>query len=310
MTVVRAAMIRPCLVLSMLGAALSPAAIAQELNPRAYWPAPRGTTVLLVGYQRSQGDLLFDPSLPISGARSTVNVTQAGLQHTFRLLGRTANVQFAVPYSWGTADGFVADEYRRRDMAGFADLRARLSLNLVGAPSMDREAFRRLLASPRTIVGASVAVTSPTGRYDTDRLLNIGTHRWAIKPAIGVIQPLGRRWLLEVEVGSWFFTANDEFVGSRRTQAPLLSTELHVVKVFPSGLWLALDANFYAGGRTTVDDVVSFDLQRNSRLGATFTYPLGARRRHALRVSASTGLFTTRGGDFDSLGVAWIYVLP
>ncbi len=40
---------------------------AQELTPRAYWPAPEGTKVVVLGYQFSSGDVVTDPSLPIRG---------------------------------------------------------------------------------------------------------------------------------------------------------------------------------------------------------------------------------------------------
>lgn len=293
----------------LLGTIVPHRAAAQELNPRAYWPAPTGTTIAVLAYEHSTGAFLFDPSLQAEGVQSTVDAMQAAVSHTFRLAGRTATAQVAAPIAWGTTDGFLAGEYRRRDMSGFADLRARVSVNLAGAPAMNREEFRRLMANPRTIFGASLAVVAPTGRYEKDRLLNIGTNRWAFKPAVGVIQPLGSGWLLEMEVGGWFFTVNDDFAGTTRSQAPLFSSELHVVKVLRSGLWLALDANFYTGGRTRVGGELSSDQQRNSRLGATATYPFGARRRHAVRVSVGTGVLTTRGGDFDSIGLAYLYVL-
>ena len=45
----------------------STAAHAQELAPRAYWPAPKGTNVLVFGYQYSTGDIVTDPSSPITG---------------------------------------------------------------------------------------------------------------------------------------------------------------------------------------------------------------------------------------------------
>jgi hypothetical protein len=38
-------------------------ATAQELEPRAYSPSPVGTTFLLGGFGRSEGGILFDPSL-------------------------------------------------------------------------------------------------------------------------------------------------------------------------------------------------------------------------------------------------------
>ena len=52
----------------LLHAPLWNVASAQELTPRAYWPLPNGTNVLSVAYQRSEGDILVDPSLPITAS--------------------------------------------------------------------------------------------------------------------------------------------------------------------------------------------------------------------------------------------------
>ena len=46
------------------------------------------------------------------------------------------------------------------------------------------------LAPPRTIVGVSLLVQAPTGQYDPDRLINIGTNRWTFRPEVGVSVPV------------------------------------------------------------------------------------------------------------------------
>jgi hypothetical protein len=187
-----------------------------------------------------------------------------------------------------------------------ADARARLSVNLWGAPRMDVAGFQKLRADPRPIMGVSVMVQLPTGRYDADRFLNAGTNRWGVKPAVGFILPIRPTWLLEIEVGAWFFSENDEFLGTTREQSPILSTELHLVKRIRPGFWASFDANFYAGGRTTVGGELRADLQRNSRLGATLTYPF--RGGHAIRGGFSFGLVTETGDDFRSLALTYLYV--
>jgi len=125
---------------------------AQELNPRAYWPAPEGTNVLVIGYQRSSGDIVTDPSLPLTGVDSTIDYLQVSYQRTIKLFGRSSNLQLNLPASDGHTEGFVAGEFRTRDTRGAADARIRLSINLKGAPSLDRAAFRELTQQPRTII--------------------------------------------------------------------------------------------------------------------------------------------------------------
>lgn len=284
----------------------SSVAAAQELTPRAYWPAPEGTKVLVIGYQYSAGDIVTDPSLPVTGVDSKINYALAGFVYNFGLAGRTANVQINLPYSWGESEGFAEGEPRHRDISGFTDFRARLSVNLLGAPTMDVAGFQQLRANPRPIIGASFQVSMPTGDYDADKLLNAGTNRWAVKPAVGVILPIRPTWHLELEVGGWFFGTNDDFLGLTREQAPILSTEFHLVKRLRPGFWLSLDVNYYTGGRSTVDGTLRGDLQRNSRIGATVLYSFG--RGHAVRGNLSGGAVTSSGGDFTMLAVNYLYV--
>ena len=278
---------------------------AQELTPRAYWPAPDGANVLVLAYQYSSGDIVTDPSLPVVGVESQINLAQVAWQRTFDLFGRTASTQLSLPYSWGTSEGTLNGDYVKVRTTGYGDLRARFAINFVGAPSMDVAGFRAMLSRPRPIVGASLLLQAPTGTYDPARVLNVGTNRWAIKPAIGAILPLPRQWMFEMDVGVWLFADNDDFVGGTREQEPILSTELHLIKLFRPDLWVALDMNFYVGGQTTVNSTRRADLQRNSRLGLTVFYPW--KQRHAWKFGVSRGVVTETGSDYSIFNVSYLY---
>lgn len=292
---------------TIVACSLVPASsLAQELVPRAYWPTPKGTNVLVVGYQYSTGDVVTDATLPIEGVESTINYLQASYQRTLSLFGRTTNLQFNLPYAHGTTEGLVEGEFRRRDVSAMGDARFVLSINLLGAPSMDGAAFRELTENPRPIVGASILIQPPTGAYESDKFINAGSNRWSTKLGMGAIWPVGSGWLLETHVGVWFFGDNDEFVGTTRQQDSVYSAEAHLVRHTRSGFWTALDLNYYAGGRTTVDEEQRDDLQRNSRIGATLLYPLKA--RHAIRASFSTGIITRTGGEYDTVTVSYVYL--
>ncbi len=282
------------------------AASAQELAPRAYWPTPDGTNVFVLSYQHTSGDIVVDPSLPVTGVDSDIDYLQLSYQRTFSLRDRTATLQLSVPFSQGTTQGFVDGQFRRRDTSGMGDARMRFAINLKGAPSMDVAGFQALRKNPETIVGASLLVQVPTGGYEPDKLINLGTNRWSIKPAVGVIWPFHPTWLLEFEIGAWLFGDNDEFLGETRKQDPVLSTEIHLVKRFQPGFWASLDANYYVGGRTSVGANKQADLQRNSRVGATLVFPI--RGKHALRASVSTGAVTESGGDYELLNLSYLYV--
>lgn len=275
------------------------AATAQDLTPRAYWPAPVGTRVAVIGYNRSTGDVVTDPSLPVVGVDSNINLGLFAYIHYLSLWGRTSNILVEVPYSWGTTTGDLEDESMRRDFSGIADIGVTLSVNLIGAPALTREDFQELRQNPRPILGASVKIMAPTGDYDPDKLINIGTNRWALKAELGYMIPIEPRWLLEFELGGWLIGDNDDFLGSTREQAPIVTGQFHLVRRFRPGFWASLDLNYYTGGRSTIGGVEVADLQRNSRLGGTVVVPI--RGRHAIKFGYSTGVVTESGGDFEML---------
>lgn len=292
--------------LPLAASLLCSTAVAQEIQPRAYWPLPNGTNVLILGYQYSTGDIVTDASLPVTGVDSDIDYLSLTYQRTLGLLGRTANLQVTLPFSKGVTEGFVDDVLHRRETSGVMDTRIRLSINLKGAPSMDAAGFQALRQEPRTIVGASLLVQAPTGEYESDQLINLGTNRWSVKPAVGFIWPLRPTWLFEAEIGVWFFGDNDEFLGETRKQDPIFSTEVHLVKRIRPGFWVSLDANYYAGGKTTTGGTEQANLQRNSRIGATVVFPIVG--RHTVRSSFSTGATTETGGDYEMFMLSYIYV--
>ncbi len=205
---------------------------------------------------------------------------------------------------WGTTSGDVEGEPRRREITGLADIAVTLSANLLGAPSMTPEEFQELRKNPHPILGVSLKVLVPTGSYESDKLINVGANRWAVKFELGSIIPIKPRWLLEFELGASFFGDNDDFLGVTREQKPIFATEIHLVKRFRPGFWAALDLNFYTGGRSTIGGEELADLQRNSRIGATVVYPFG--RRHAIKAGYSRGVVTESGGDFEVLLLGYL----
>jgi len=281
-------------------------ATAQELSPRAYWPAPKGTKVAVVGYSYSWGDVATDPSLPVFGVDSDINTVLVAYLQTFGWWGRTTNLLVELPYTWGTTVGTFLDEPTRRDFSGIGDLGITLSVNLLGGPSMTPADFQAFRDDPHPILGASVKVLAPTGDYDADKAINVGANRWALKAEVGYAQPIRRRWVAELELGTWFFGDNNDFLGVTREQDPVLAAELHVVRRLKPGFWASLDLNFFTGGQSTVGDELRADLQRNSRIGGTIVVPI--RGRHGIKAGYSTGVVTESGGDFATFLLSYTVV--
>ena len=285
----------------------SHSAYAQDLTPRAYWPAPYGTKVVALGYAYQTGDVVTDPSLPLIGVDSKIDSLVVAYLQTISLFGRTSNFQIELPYVEGKTTGTYLNEPARSDVSGFGDFAATLSINLVGAPSMNLESFRELVQKPRPILGASLKVVAPTGEYDADKLINIGTNRWAIRAKLGYIQPIGQKWLMELTVGTWFFEDNDEFLGETREQDPITALNVSLIRKFRPGFWGSLDLNYYLGGRTIISGTKSANFQRNSRVGFTIVRPI--KGRHAIKGSFSNGVITESGGDYQIISISYVYAI-
>jgi hypothetical protein len=276
---------------------------AQELVPAAYTPAPFGVNIVSLAVARNTGDLSFDPAGPISEANGRISLSSFGYARTFSLAGRSANIGVGMPYITGHLEGLYIGEPATADRSGVGDLRMQGTVNLYGAPAMSPQEFRSY--RPRTLIGASLFISAPTGQYDSSKLINIGTNRWAFKPEVGFVRVIGR-WAVDAYVGGWFFTDNSDFFGGlRREQDPILSTQAHLRYAFSRSVWGALDGNFWWGGRTTVNGVANDDVQRNSRVGLTVVTRVG--RGHTIRVAVSTGAITRIGGDFNSIGASYSY---
>ncbi len=282
-------------------AILASLAPAQELEPRAYSPSPTGTNFLVASYLYTTGDVVFDPSLPFKDVMAEVHATVVGYGRTVEFLGRSASVALLVPYAWGNMSGEVAEEFRSIERAGLADVKVRVTCNLLGGPALTPREFAQ--RTPGTIVGTSVVVVAPTGEYDPTKLVNISANRWALKAEVGLSQP-ANRLTLEAYAAIWLFTDNDDFYGgSRREQAPLGSFQAHVAYTFRPRLWLAADATYYGGGNITVDGVEKDDTLRNSRGGLTLSWPVG--RRSSLKATWAKGFVARVGGDFSTYGLAF-----
>jgi hypothetical protein len=288
--------------LALFGIALAAPVLAQELEPGAYTVSPVGINVFNLGYVFNDGDVTFDPSLPIEDGSATIHTTILSYGRSVDLAGRAATLLVAVPILSGHLEGTYLGEPAVADRDGLGDLRIRVGVNLYGAPARRLPEFAKAPQAPLN-VGASIMVVAPTGQYDPARIVNLGTNRWAFKPEAAIIRNLGP-WMFEIYGGAWLFTDNDNYVnGQVRSQKPLASMQFSFRRTFKPGLWISANINYYTGGRTNVGGLFKQDFQANSRAGTTLAVPLG--RRNAVRVAVSKGAYTTIGADFLGLSASF-----
>ena len=288
---------------ALLGIWFITSAFCQDMEPRAYSRAPVGTQSVVLTYAYQSGDLLTDSALPLQDVSVHLNSATVGYARTFGLLKKQSNFAVAIPYIYAKVRGKVFEQQQEVTRSGLGDMRLRFTTHIFGAPALGPKEFAA--HKSRTLVGVSLSVILPTGQYDPRRLVNLGSNRWAFKPEVGISKPIGR-WTVEVAGGAWFFTANKKFFGGvKREQKPLLSLQGHLIYTFRPRMWAAVDGTYYSGGRTVVNDKLNADTQSNSRIGATFAYPLD--KHQSLKIIWARGLTTRIGGNLNTIAFGWNY---
>lgn len=276
---------------------------AQEIEPRAFSNAPVGVNFLIAGYAFTRGGVAFDPALPVTDPELDTSSAVLAYARVLDLGGMSGKVEVVLPYTWMSGSATYAGRTLERVVAGPADPKVRLSVNLLGAPALGLKEFRGYHQD--LIVGASIQASVPWGQYNDRRLVNIGTNRWFVKPELGISKALGPL-TLELSVAATLFTDNEDFFGgNRRAQAPLYSTQTHAIYNFRSGIWGSIDATYFTGGRTTLNGEHNEDRQNNWRLGGTLALPVDV--HNSVKLYASRGVSARTGNDYDLLGIAWQY---
>src|SRR3954471_8897389 len=107
-------------------------AIGQELEPRAYSALPKNLNTFVFVYAFSNGNVVTDPALPISGFTISMHSLTAGYMRTFELAGKLARVQVSIPVARMTGQLQINGRDTSGFRGGFGDTRVRLGINLTG----------------------------------------------------------------------------------------------------------------------------------------------------------------------------------
>ena len=275
----------------------------QELEPRTYSNTPTGVNLLSVGYAYSSGNVLLDPTLPIEDLDGKLNIALIAYVRTFALLGRNAKFKTFIPYAFGDWEGDIEGVPDNRDAQGFGDIRVKLEWNFYGAPALDSAAFPAW--QQKTIVGGSILLLTPSSDYDSDKLLNLGSNRWAIRPELGVSRRLGQ-WALELIGSVWLFGDNDDFFGGNKLeQDPIYIAKGHIIYSLRPGFWVGLGLGYGSGGQTRVNGQPRATKQENFRYGIHMAYPIN--KHHGIGAGFATAKNNGAGAEFDTFSVRYQY---
>ena len=302
-------LLKPALAAILAGLAAIPCT-AQELEPRRWGHLPIGANFAGTVYAYTTGDILFDPVLEVEDAKLSMHTGAFLYIHAFELLEQTMRFDFIQGYQQATWSGLLRGQATSVTRTGLTDSVLRLSTSLIGAPPLRGEefvAYRKSVAASETIVGTGLAIHLPSGHYLDDKLLNLGSNRFTIRPELGVVHTHGR-WSVELTGSAWIYTENDEFFGGNQLQQdPLFAIQSHLVYSFRPGLWIGAGIAYAGGAQSTVNGIEKDDQKGNLAWGVNAGYPFSP--NFGVKVGY-IGLRTQEdvGADLDTLTVGFSYL--
>jgi hypothetical protein len=174
--------------------------------------------------------------------------------------------------------GSISGTNIRGSVTGTGDSSYQMGMLLKGGPALSVSEFESY--KPATSIGVSFTFTAPTGTYDENKLLNLGSDRWSFKPEVGICQPFGRaqRWEIDAYANTYFFTDNTRYRGVEiLKQRPLPGVEAHLSYSFNDAVWAAVDTRYSFRGDTLVDGVNQNNSQQNLIVGSEVNVSLNPR---------------------------------
>lgn len=275
---------------------------AQMYGPRQFWPAPVGTEVLTVAGIFTSSNTVVDTSIVFPKLDVDTWVVAPSYTRFFAVGDQLVQGTVALP--WARADVAIAEPRtglaRSPVREGLADAYGHVTVGLVNAPALAPAAFSAFMAqrNPGVVVVALAGGFAPTGAYDSQRLVNIGTNRWTFRAGLPITARLSPSWApgktttFEALPSLDVFTPNNNPAApslngrlngpSQTTQDPLAALELHLTHDLTPRLWVSLDSYSKVGGATAADGRSNDNQQLWSALGASVGGSPWTRARLAL----------------------------
>lgn len=290
-------------------------ALAVDDGARAYWKARDGTNVVSFQYlnlnMNASGAQQFDPGHYIyPNADTEANVMIANFARHLTLFNRASSLAFNV--AGGSVDlnvntnrvpsGFLPPQVTpgtslKQSASGFADPSVQLNVNLFGTSQL-KSTVDLVNYEPTLTLDAAVLLAVPIGQYNKNNLVNMGLNRWygrfalPIKYHFGAFAP-GYRSSFELTPSVWIFAENDNFMGQKLKNDPLLQVEAHLTHDFTRRFFGSLDMLYRSGFQSEIDGLNVGDKLDIGSLGFTLNYQVTD--SFTMRTSYSSNVF----GDSD-----------
>jgi hypothetical protein len=258
-----------------------------------------------LAYTYARSNTSIDPSIIVAGARVNLNQGTISYKRYFGFLHRMAWISPSIPIAG--LNGSISGTRINASVVGSGDSSYEMALLLKGGPALNVSEFEDY--HPTTTIGVSLGITAPTGQYDANKILNLGSDRWSFSPEFAVSWPFGpkQKWAVDAYANSDFFTDNTSYRGRQiLRQEPLPGFEGHISYSFFDRVVTSLDARYSFRGETTVNRVNQNNSQKNFILGSEVIVSLN--EKNSLSFIVAKALVHENGPESTGFSLKYDYV--
>lgn len=267
-----------------------------DYDARDYIAAPPGTNLLVWYYYNTTGHEFYTDSKRASnevdlkqniGIFRYVRYFQTGSFTTFG--------QILAPFGSVWMDGAGVGGVET-GTSGIGDVIPSAGIFLINNPTS------------KTYLGFTEYISVPTGDYQHEKAINMGSDRFGFKSELGFSQGFGLGFNLDLGAAIEFYTDNADYTAASLNlkQDPLYTLEAHLSKDITKDLYGAVEYFYHSGGKTKVNDVetnYSNVSQHQVQLATGYHF---TQNFHGL-VSYKTTVATENGVKADTFGVRFVY---
>jgi hypothetical protein len=301
--------------------------IAQDDGARTYWKGRAGTNVMSVQYLnmnlQASDTLQFDPThfiYPAADAEADIFVLSWARHLTLfdrpsilsaNLMGGSVDVEFdtSVTPPEFLPPGVEPDFSFSQSASGYADPSVQLDVNLFGTPKLPA-IFSYMNYEPTWTLDAAFMLGVPLGQYDDDSVVNMGLNRFygrvafPFKYHFRVFSP-GYRSSIEVVPSVWLFSDNDDFLGQKLKNDPMLQVEAHWTHDFTRHFFGSIDLLYRNGFQSEIDGI---ELGGDIEIGTLgFTLNFAVTDNVTIRTSFSSNVFGDSDIDTSMIRLQFVY---
>ncbi len=264
--------------LSMLGSGVALAGSGD--GPRSFPLLPKDINLLTVYALMQNGDQLLDPGQTIPDADIDAYIGILQYTRTFSVKGYLGAAFAALPYA--NIEGMVPLGDSIGDVSasdtGFGGMILGGVIGLVGSPALSGQEFAA--HEPGFQLGLVGKAFLPTGSYDPDKVISVGSNRLAGQLVLPITYSIGSSMAdpnlttFEILPSVTIFEDNTDPSGGADTtgQDPLFILESHVTRSLTKTVWAAFGGIYNYGGETSTDDVWNNDRRESLGLGASVNF--------------------------------------